>query len=414
MSPEITDADRLRLQLQEREEVFSTLVGQAHDSIALFDVESGALVEFNKAAHETLGYGREEFAALGLSGFATDSPETIRANLQRMMQPGGAVIETRHRHRDGRLQDVLLSARPVTMRGRPYLSIIWSDITERKRMEEALRRSNRELRAIGEAIQHIVYAATESEMLQGVCSGMVDTGGYRAVWIGYAQDDGERSVRVMAAAGPEGRDYTNSIKVSWADNQWGRGPTGLAIRMRRAEIARDIHNEPRFAPWRAAAEQHGYASSIALPLMSAEGDHAGGALMVYSERPDAFDEAEVKLLVELTNTLTFGITALRDRAARDEARRAATLSAQRLGHMLESSPAIVYTLKTGNSHLVPKDVSANVTRILGYEISEVLARDFWPSHLHPQDRDAALKASAAVLERRVVEHDYRFLAQPFV
>jgi len=103
-----------------------------------------------------------------MPGFATDTPETIRANVERMMQPGGAMIETRHRHRDGHLQDVLLSARPVTIRGRPYLSIIWSDITERKRMEEALRRSNRELGAIGQAVRRMVFAATEPELLKGV------------------------------------------------------------------------------------------------------------------------------------------------------------------------------------------------------------------------------------------------------
>ena len=130
-------------------------------------------------------------------------------------------------------------------------------------------------------------------------------------------DDGARTVRPVAQAGID-PDYLDATRISWADEEHGRGPTGTAIRERRVVIARDIASEPGLTAWRAAAVQHGYAASIALPLVG-DGDECIGALNLYSERGDAFDADETQLLVELAGDLAYGLRALRDRDARRRA-----------------------------------------------------------------------------------------------
>jgi diguanylate cyclase (GGDEF)-like protein len=78
-----------------------------------------------------------------------------------------------------------------------------------------------------------------------------------------------------------------------------------------------MHNTqlgPDYRPWQATASEHGFFSSIALPLSNRH--EVFGALNIYSAEHKIFDEDEVKLLVELADDLAYGITSLRETAAR--------------------------------------------------------------------------------------------------
>jgi len=99
---------------------------------------------------------------------------------------------------------------------------------------------------------------------------------------------------------------------------------------------RDVHSDPLFAPWQAEALRRGYQSVLGLPLSS--GDRAFGALAIYSEEPEAFDDDEVRLLQELANDLAHGIRTLRLAAERDrlEEQRAALEAQLRRSQRMES------------------------------------------------------------------------------
>jgi len=136
--------------LREREEVFSSIVSQAADAIAVVDADTGRFVEFNTAACEGLGYSREEFANFGLGDIqARYSLEDIQHNIATARQMGGINFESKHLHRDGSLRDVRVGIRPLRIRKRDYLAVVWTDITERMRLESQLRQSQK-LEAIGQ------------------------------------------------------------------------------------------------------------------------------------------------------------------------------------------------------------------------------------------------------------------------
>jgi len=124
--------------LKEREEIYSNIVNQAADSIALIDPETGRFVELNAAVHQSLGYTREEFADLGMADLQAEPPGWLLQNLKSIRQQGGLVFETRHRHRDGTLRDVRVSCRHVHQQDRDYVAAIWHDITEDRRRENEL------------------------------------------------------------------------------------------------------------------------------------------------------------------------------------------------------------------------------------------------------------------------------------
>ena len=190
------------------------------------------------------------------------------------------------------------------------------DITRRKKLEEELRRANRSLKMLSACNHAMIHAENEASLLNSICQIIVKEGGYKLAWVGLREKDKKKTVRPVAQAGYE-EGYLESLHITWANRERGRGPTGRAIRTGEPSIARDILNDPSFAPWRAEAIKRGYGSSVALPL--AIRGETFGALSIYASEADAFDSVEINLLAELAGDLSFGINALRTRVEQESA-----------------------------------------------------------------------------------------------
>ena len=183
-------------------------------------------------------------------------------------------------------------------------------------MAAAMQRINRSLKILSSGNRAVVRANDTQTLLAEMCRILVEIGGYRLAWAGYAEQDQNKTVRPVAQAGYE-EGYLATLNLTWADSERGRGPTGTAIRTGKPCIARNVLTDPAFAPWREEALRRGYASSMALPLrMNGE---VIGALCIYAKEPEAFDQEEVALLSEMANDLAFGIAALSTRTEREQA-----------------------------------------------------------------------------------------------
>jgi PAS domain S-box-containing protein len=190
------------------------------------------------------------------------------------------------------------------------------DITERKQVQTELHRVNRALKVLSGCNQAMMRSSEEVKFLQELCKIIVEEGEYRLAWVGFAVQDEKKTVRPVAQAGFE-EGYLETVNITWADTERGRGPTGTAIRTGKPSICQNMLTDPQYIPWRVEASKRGYASSIALPLFT--DDRVIGALNIYAVEPDAFDSEEVKLLMELGEDLTYGITTLRTKAERKQA-----------------------------------------------------------------------------------------------
>jgi PAS domain S-box-containing protein/putative nucleotidyltransferase with HDIG domain len=200
--------------------------------------------------------------------------------------------------------------------GKPLLSVgTAQDITTRRLAELGMQKSNRALHALSTCNGVLVRAADEAQLLNDICHVLVTVGGYRLAWVGFAEQDEGKSVRVVARDGANA-DYLDHIHVSWGDTPTGHGPTGTAIRTGEYQAAQDILHDPRFLPWREQAIARGYACSIAFPLFD-DSHRAFGAVNLYGKEPNAFDADEIRLLEELAGDLAFGIRMLRLRGERD-------------------------------------------------------------------------------------------------
>lgn len=195
--------------------------------------------------------------------------------------------------------------------GHPVRSVgTVQDITPQQLTEQALNRSNRALRALSSCNAVLIHATDEGTLLQNMCRVITDTGGYRLAWIGFVERDEAKSVRPVAYAGFE-HGYLDTLRLTYHDSERGRGPVGLAIRRGEPAVVRDVDSDPSFAPWCAAALARGYRSVLSLPLRNK--DDVFGTLSIYAAEANAFDNEELRLLIELADDLAFGITSLRAR-----------------------------------------------------------------------------------------------------
>ena len=293
----------------------AAIVQSSEDAIIGKTLE-GIITSWNRGAEHIYGYTEREVVGRSIALLAPPGRENEVPQILTRLTEGTLVerFETLRRRKDGQLIHMSLTISPIRNAAGKIVgaSTIARDITEKKRVEDALRRLNRELRAISDCNQTLLRAVDEQSLLNDICRIVCDQAGYRMAWVGYAESDEARTVRPVAWAGSEDG-YLAAANISWADTERGRGPTGCAIRTGRSACIQDFAADPAVALWRESAERRGLRSSIALPLLDG-GGVPFGALSIYSAEPNTFTADEVRLLEELAGDLAYGINALRMRA----------------------------------------------------------------------------------------------------
>jgi len=249
------------------------------------------------------------------------------------------------------------------------------------------------LRATTLCNEALIHSTDEMELVQKICNIVVDIGGYRMAWIGYAEHDQEKSVRPVVQAGFE-EGYLDTMHITWADIDRGRGTTGTAIRTGKPVTSLDIINDPHMKPWREESSYRGYVSVMSFPLKTE--DEVFGVLSIYASHSNAFNAEETQFLITLADNLAYGITTLRTRLARQKVQDELSRSNDQMHFILQATNAGFWQhdLSTNTSTL-----SDEVWKLFGLKPnSNGNPYDAWINTIIPEDRETVEQAVQEALK----------------
>ncbi|MDH5740198.1 MAG: PAS domain S-box protein [Nitrospira sp.] len=158
---DITERRQTEEALRASEERFAKAFRTSPHPIVISEIETSRLVDANDAAHQLLGYSREE-----IEGQATLLEMGIWGSVEEwtrfvdVLKRKGSVrnMEVTLRSKNGEIRQILLSSELIELHGKPCSVTIGNDITDRKRAEDELRRSHTFLRQVIDSDPNFIFA----------------------------------------------------------------------------------------------------------------------------------------------------------------------------------------------------------------------------------------------------------------
>ena len=269
------------------------------------------IVSVNQEALRLLGYQGKELLGQPIDSIIAEPAIFQEKNLDPFIQKGAiANVETSYISKDGRAIPMLFSCSAMYDAQGNIQDIVCAatDISERKKHEEKLRRTSRALSAIHASNNLLVRSDDEQQLFEGVCHNIVEQTGYQFVWVGL-QGPEAAGVMFPAAWAGEEQGYIDSLQRCQRVDELAGCPEATAIRTCAPCIEMDIRSASDGLQWRKEASERGYESVIVFPLLREK--EAFAVLAIYSMQANTFAPDEVALLTELADDLAYGVTAIR-------------------------------------------------------------------------------------------------------
>lgn len=176
---DITDRVKAGVALQESEEKFRTLAESCPFAIAIY--QDDYWVYTNPAGEQISGYSADElytmhywdFVAPGFQPFVKESGRKRQTRESALTSYDFEIIT-----KDGGRKWVALSGSPITFQGKPAGLITVIDITERKRAEEALKKSEERFHNVIDAADEFVFEIDTNGIFTFVSNRVRDLVGY--------------------------------------------------------------------------------------------------------------------------------------------------------------------------------------------------------------------------------------------
>jgi diguanylate cyclase (GGDEF)-like protein/PAS domain S-box-containing protein len=182
------------------------------------------------------------------------------------------------------------------------------DMTERRKAEDQIRRSNRLYAVLSGINTLIVRVQDRDELFREACRIAVEQGQFRMAWIGIVDRSAMTIVPVASAGADAG--YTAFLeevreRLSLLDHApAGYGPPATAVREKQVVVVNDVAADPRIRHKQAHVDR-GIGSLVSLPLLIE--DEPVAVFSLHALEVGYFDETETKLLRELAADISFAL-----------------------------------------------------------------------------------------------------------
>lgn len=296
---------------------YQRLFESAQDGILIVNFDSGLIEEVNPYLCQILGYKKEDFIGKQLweIGAIVNKIEALEVFNKLHNQGYVRYDNLPLQHHNGSTLPVEFVSNVYDVGAKKVIQCNIRDISERRIAENLnttlrndLEMQNWAVLAYAQAAIALLHAKSPEDLFNNVCKGIVSQKQYVVAWVGIAEADKNRTVRVAAIQG-SARSYAENLKVSWSSHTaTGEGPVGSSIRLGKSIVIKDSATDPSFAPWRERAKIYNIRSIVSTPIF--DHDRTVGSLAVYSIVPNAFSEKEILIFENLATEIGYGLTSI--------------------------------------------------------------------------------------------------------
>ncbi len=179
---------------------------------------------------------------------------------------------------------------------------LMTEISERRLYIEQLHKTTRALDALHLNDKLLINSTNTNQLIQGICRNLVHQEGYQFSWIGLLDPDHSHQLKVLASTGdnPSFKAKLQKETITTGNCQ--------AIQNRQPVIINNLNEFSNTDQCIILPIESQYHAVASLPLIS--DDKILGVINIYSDQINCFNQKEVKLLVELTNNLAYGISSI--------------------------------------------------------------------------------------------------------
>ena len=167
---DLTDQKNLLRKALTSEQMFKAIVNTATDAILSIDAEN-RIILFNDAAERIFGYNREEVLGKSLNLLVPPRYGDHYRHVRRFIETSTSSVMGKTLHltalrKDGEEFPIELGLSYFELEGTVTFTAIIRDVSEQKRLEQRLLRSER-LAAVGEAVAHVAHEIKNPLMIIG-------------------------------------------------------------------------------------------------------------------------------------------------------------------------------------------------------------------------------------------------------
>ncbi len=159
LNKQIAERIQVEVALKESESKYRDLVENSPDAIAIY--VAGIVVFVNNKCLRLMGASsNEELIGKSVLSFVhPDYRPLVMERMKNMVQDGGVLplIEEKFVRLDGSAVDVEVEAMPIGFNNQPAVQLIVRDITERKQVQEALKKEQYLMEALMDYLPHHIY-----------------------------------------------------------------------------------------------------------------------------------------------------------------------------------------------------------------------------------------------------------------
>jgi PAS domain S-box-containing protein len=180
---------------------------------------------------------------------------------------------------------------------------------ESQMQAERLKRVNQLNDEIRTIMQALIQTQSRGAIIQRVCDSLVSLDRFTYAWIGEPDPESSELYSIAQAGTP--KQYLDMVSLDFEDSN--TLPAVRAAKKRTTITEPRIATAPQQAEWRDTALRHEFQSVISVPLVYDE--FLYGAMTIYSDQPEAFDDRTQSVLTELGKLVGYAINASEQRNA---------------------------------------------------------------------------------------------------